>query len=87
VRIFLDIAWTILGLIRYASLAVALAGVAVFGWHFVGINGRAAKAGSGDIPVESWRGPGAVTGIKLVVLGFAMLAALLLLSALLPPRL
>ena len=86
-RIALDIAWTIVSLIRYGSLAVVLLGVAVFGWNFVGINGRAAQTESADIPVESWRGPGAMAGVKLVGLGFAILAASFLLAALLPPRL
>ena len=86
-RIALDIAWTIVSLIRYGSLVVVLLGVAVFGWNFVGINGRAAQTESADIPVESWRGPGAMAGVKLVGLGFAILAASFLLAALLPPRL
>ncbi len=83
----LDIAWTLVSLIRYGSLAVVLLGVVVFGWHFVGINARAAEIGRGDIPDESWRGPGAITGFKLVGLGFALLMVSLFVSALLPPRL
>jgi hypothetical protein len=86
-RIVLDIAWTIVSLIRYGSLGVVLTGVVVFGWNFVGINARAAQTDSGTIPVESWRGPGARAGAKLVALGFALLAASFLLAALLPPRL
>lgn len=85
--IALDIAWTIVSLVRYGSLAVVLLGVAIFGKHFIGINARAAQTESGDIPDESWRGPGAITGFKLVGLGFALLAVSLLFSALLPPRL
>ena len=86
-RIALDIAWDLVSLIRYASLAAALLGVVVFGRHFVGINARAAEIGRGDIPDESWRGPGAITGFKLVGLGFALLMVSLFVSALLPPRL
>jgi hypothetical protein len=83
----LDIAWDLVGLIRYASLAAVILGVALFGKHFIGINARAAQTGSGEIPDESWRGPGAITGFKLVGLGFALLVVSLFLSALLPPRL
>jgi len=83
----LDMAWDLVTLIRYASLAAVFLGVAVFGKNFIGINARAAQTESGDIPVESWRGPGAITGFKLVGLGFALLAVSLLFSALLPPRL
>jgi len=87
VTVALDIAWTIVSLIRYASLAAVFLGVAVFGKNFIGINARAAQTDRGDIPDESWRGPGAITGFKLVGLGFALLAVSLLFSALLPPRL
>ena len=83
----LDIAWTIVSLIRYTSLAAVFLGVAVFGKNFIGINARAAQTESGDIPVESWRGPGAVNGFKLVGLGFALLVVSLFIAALLPPRL
>jgi hypothetical protein len=86
-RIVLDIAWTLVGFIRFGSLGVVLLGVVVFGRNFVGINARAAQTESGEIPVESWRGAGAMNGFKLVALGFAILAASFLLSALLPPRL
>ncbi len=85
--VVLDIAWTLVGILRYGSLAVVLLGVVVFGRNFVGINARAAQTERVDIPVESWRGTGAVAGVKLVGLGFAILAASLLLSALLPARL
>ena len=86
-NVFLDIAWALVVILRYGSLAVVLLGVAVFGWHFVGINARAAQTERADIPVESWRGTGARAGVKLMALGFAILAASLLLSVLLPPRL
>jgi hypothetical protein len=83
----LDMAWDLVGLIRYGSLAAALLGVIVFGRHFVAINARAADIGRSDIPDESWRGPGAVTGFKLIGLGFALLVVSLFIAALLPPRL
>jgi hypothetical protein len=86
-KIALDIAWALAGFIRFASLAAVLLGVIVFGWHFVGINARAAQTESGDIPDESWRGPGAIHGFKLMGLGFALLAVSLFIGALLPPRL
>jgi hypothetical protein len=86
-RIMLDLAWDLVSLIRYSSLAAALLGVVVFGRHFVGINARAAQIGRADIPDESWRGPGAITGFKLIGLGFALLLVSLFISSLLPPRL
>ena len=86
-RIALDIAWFRVGLVRYASLAAALLGVVVFGRNFIGINARAAEIGRADIPDASWRGPGAITGFKLLGLGFALLVVSLFIAALLPPRL
>jgi hypothetical protein len=86
-RFVLDIAWTLVGVLKFGSLAVVLAGVALFGWNFVGINARAAQTARADVPAESWRGPGAINGFKLMALGFAMLVASFLLSALLPGRL
>jgi hypothetical protein len=86
-RIALDIAWFLVGLVRYASLAAALLGVVVFGRNFIGINARAAEIGRADIPDASWRGPGAITGFKLLGLGFALLVVSLFIAALLPPRL
>ena len=86
-RILLDLAWDFVSLLRYGSLAAVLFGVVVFGRNFVGINARAAQIGRGDIPDESWRGPGAVNGFKLVGLGFALLVVSLFIGALLPPRL
>lgn len=86
-RILLDLAWDFVSLIRYGSLAAALLGVVVFGRNFVGINARAAQIGRADIPDESWRGPGAINGFKLIGLGFAMLMVSLFVSALLPARL
>lgn len=85
--VLLDMGWALVAIFRYGSLAVALAGVAVFAKDFIILNARAARAGSGEIPVESWRGPGAMMGAKLLGAGALLLAASLLLSAILPPRL
>ena len=85
-RILLDLAWDFVSLLRYGSLAAVLFGVVVFGRNFVGINARAAQTGSGDIPDESWRGPGAITGFKLVGLGFALLVVSRFFGARRPPR-
>lgn len=82
-----DLAWDLVSLLRYGSLAAALFGVVVFGRNFVGINARAAQIGRADIPDESWRGVGAINGFKLIGLGFALLVVSLFISALLPPRL
>ena len=85
--VLLNAGWMLVALLRYGSLIVALAGVAVFGKNFIGANARAARADSGEIPVESWRGAGAVMGAKLLGIGVLLLMASLLLSAVLPPRL
>jgi hypothetical protein len=85
--VLLDTGWVLVAIFRYGSLIAALAGVAVFAKHFIAVTARAAHADAGEIPVESWRGPGAVMGMKLLGVGVAMLAASLFLSALLPPRL
>ncbi|HEY4275382.1 MAG TPA: hypothetical protein VGM68_07865 [Rhizomicrobium sp.] len=85
--VVLSLAWMVVALLRYSSLIAALAGVVVFGKNFIGLNARAAQADSAEIPVESWRGPGAVMGAKLLGLGVLLLVASLLLSAMLPPRL
>ncbi|HWF64180.1 MAG TPA: hypothetical protein VN685_06180, partial [Rhizomicrobium sp.] len=55
----LTVAWIFARWLSLGGLAVAVAGVAVFGWHFVLINARAARAGMNTVPGKSWRGKGA----------------------------
>ena len=61
----LSAAWTLQKGLSLGGLAVALAGVATFGWHFVRINAAAAQGDSSEIPPESWRGAGARYGLSI----------------------
>jgi len=63
---------------------VAIAGVAVFSWHFVLINARASRVGLNSVPGKSWRGKGARLGLATLGVGIAMQLASFLLAAVLP---
>ncbi len=86
-NIVLDIAWLLVKILSYGGLAVALLGVAIFGWHFVRINARAGRGETSAVPAASWRGPGATLGLKILLLGAGLQVASFFLSAVLPPRL
>jgi hypothetical protein len=83
----LDSAWLLTKIFSYAGLATALAGVGVFGWHFVQINGAAGQSERHDVPAESWRGPGAKRGYQIMLCGAAMILFSIVLSNMLPNRL
>jgi hypothetical protein len=68
---FLRHAWLLIKLASFGGVAVAVAGVAIFGWHFILINARAAREGD-EIPAASWRGKGAMLGIGTLALGITM---------------
>ena len=53
--LFLNFAWTFVGVLKFGGLAVALIGVAVFGWYFVRGNARAARDNADKIPSSSCR--------------------------------
>jgi len=72
-------------LFKYAGLALALAGVALFGWYFVRDNARAATRDTGDGAV-AWGGPRALLGAKIVAAGIALQVAAFLVAAFLPGR-
>jgi hypothetical protein len=82
----LNAAWLFSKFLSYAGLATALAGVAVFGWHFVRINAAAGRSESGEVPAESWRGQGAKLGYRIILAGAAMLVFSIALASALPGR-
>ena len=80
----LTIAWIFVRSLSLGGVAVAVAGVAVFGWHFVLINARASRVGMNSVPGKSWRGNGARLGLGMLGVGIAMQLASFLLAAILP---
>ena len=82
----LNIAWVLIKIFSYGGIAAAFAGVAVFGFHFVRLNARAARTDSSAVPSDSWRGRGAMLGMTILAAGAGMQLAAYLLSAVLPGR-
>jgi hypothetical protein len=82
----LDTAWLLQKILSLGGLAAALAGVAVFGWHFVRINALAARGDTEEIPASSWRGIGARYGLTILAAGVALAVASMILAASLPGR-
>ena len=82
----LSAAWLLHKTLSLGGLAVALAGVAIWGWHFVRINALAARGDTSEIPPESWRGAGARYGLLLLAVGVALALASMVLGAILPGR-
>ncbi len=85
--LFLNLAWLSVGVLKFGGLALALIGVAVFGWYFVRGNARAARDGTGKVPISSWRGPGPMLGAKMLAGGIALQVLSVLLAVMLPGRL
>lgn len=82
----LGAAWTLVNILNYGGLLIALAGVAVFGWNFVRLNAAAGQGDGGAVPRDSWRGRRARLGYKIVAVGAAMLVAAIALTFFLPGR-
>lgn len=82
----LSAAWMLQKGLSLGGLAVALAGVATFGWHFVRINAAAAQGDSSEIPPESWRGAGARYGLSILLAGLVLALASMILAAMLPSQ-
>ena len=82
----LSAAWVLQKALSLGGLAVALTGVATFGWHFVRINAAAAQGDSSEIPPESWRGAGARYGLAILAAGVVLALASVILAAMLPSR-
>ena len=85
--VFLNFAWMFVGLLKFGGLAVALVGVAIFGWYFVRGNAQAARDNADKVPPSSWRGPGPIFGAKILGIGIALQILSVLVSVTLPGRL
>ncbi len=79
----LAVAWVLAKVFKYAGLAVALGGVVFFGKYFIRQNARAAQ--SENQPV-AWGGAGAMTGLRIVVIGLAIQVAGFVFALCLPVR-
>ena len=71
----LDIAWILVKILSFGGLALLLAGVGVFGWHFVRLNAIAGRGEGDQVPPESWRGRGARMGLTILAGGAGVLRA------------
>jgi hypothetical protein len=80
----LDAAWMSAKVMSFGGLVIALAGVGVFGWHFVQANGEAARGHDNHAVV--WGGQGARTGLLILAGGVAMAVLAVILRLVLPGR-
>jgi hypothetical protein len=78
----LAIAWFSMTALRYGGVLTVFAGVALFGVYFIAGNARPGRDGA--IPSSSWRGAGPRKGIKIALLGVAMLVAAYAISLFMP---
>ena len=63
---------------------MAMAGVGIFGFHFIRENGRSARKGQNAVPSRAWRGGGAIKGIRLLAYGALTIGGSVVVSFLLP---
>jgi hypothetical protein len=75
-------AWFLMTALRYGGVLVVFAGIALFGVYFISGNARAGR--DGRVPSSSWRGAGPRKGIKIILVGAAMLVAAHVISLLMP---
>jgi hypothetical protein len=78
-----DAAWILVKTLSFGGVAVALAGVAIFGWYFIRLNAIAAQGEANSIPAESWRGRGAKRGLVVFAGGAGLQLSSFLLAAML----
>lgn len=71
-------------ILKFFGVAIAMAGVAFFGFHFIRENARSARRGESRVPAEAWRGAGSKTGARIVGVGALALMVSLLVSLVLP---
>jgi len=83
----LDAGWLLQKILSLGGLAIALAGIATFGWHFIRINAVAARGDSEEVPPEAWRGTGARYGLSIFAAGVVLAVASMILGGSLPSRL
>jgi len=82
----LDAAWLLQKNLQLGGLVSALAGVAIFGWHFVRLNAAAARGDSEAIPVEALARRRRAFGYSIFAAGVTLAVASNDLSAALPNR-
>jgi len=80
--IVLATAWFLMTALRYGGVLTVFAGVALFGVYFISGNARPGRDGA--IPASSWRGTGPRKGIKIALLGAAMLVTAHAISLFMP---
>jgi hypothetical protein len=79
-------AWRLTQALNFGGIAVAVIGVAVFGWTFVKLNALAARGESNSVPSASWRGPSARLGMLIFACGVGMQLLGYVMAVLLPHR-
>lgn len=82
----LDAAWVLIRYLSWGGLAAALAGVVVFGRHFIRINAAAAQGDNAKVPSSSWRGQRAQFAYLMVAIGAGMQIASFILAVTVPGR-
>ena len=83
--LLLNAAWALYSVLKFAGLAIAIIGVAIFGWYFVRANARAARNADKNASI-AWGGAGATVGLKVIAFGLAMQVTGFLLALVLPSR-
>jgi hypothetical protein len=79
-------AWRLAQALNFGGIAVAVIGVAVFGWTFVKLNALAARGDTNSVPAASWRGRPARLGLLIFACGVGMQILGYVLAVLLPHR-
>jgi hypothetical protein len=82
----LDAAWILTNVLGYGGLVIILAGVGVFGWHFVQVNAAAGSSERNDVTSASWKGLPARRGYQIMLAGAALVILAIVLANLLPSR-
>ncbi len=65
----MTVAWLLSTSLFYSGVALALAGVGMFGWFFIGANAVAARTSKGSDTAFVWGGPKARRGLKVFAVG------------------
>jgi hypothetical protein len=68
--LLIHLAWILITTCRYAGIVIVYGGVALFGIYFIAGN---ARSKNNAVPLSSWLGPGPRKGIKIVLIGLALL--------------
>ncbi len=85
--ILLSIAWGLVPILKFGGVIIGIAGVAIFGFHFIRENARAARGRGNAIPRAAWRGNGPNLGIRVLAAGVLLQIAAFVIAIALPDRL